>query len=348
MAKTYNAVKVGRIPGVYTDYSEALQQTRGFSKNVQKRFKDYDDAKAFKEAKERAAKEKAPKEEAEAAARKAAAEEEAEKEKKRVRQRAYCEQLSAESNNRNSEFGVKLVLEEIAAAEKGVTKATAALESAKRELKGRLEDLREKTSELARADTTAIRYRNRTDAFYVAEKGVFLTSEDATNAAKGAAVSKFETFEDAMHQAKRNKPSTVPLSRELSYVNGDKQTVYQVFVDGACAGNGTADARSDVGVYFGACNPLNLSVPVPGKFGYPATNQRAELSAVLRGYFQILSQSKPNRLYEICTDSQYAINCLTGWAEKWRENGWKTDNGSAVRNQDEREDCCDLDTHTLE
>lgn len=36
----------------------------------------------------------------------------------------------------------------------------------------------------------------------------------------------------------------------------------------------------------------------------------------------------------ICTDSYYAIRCITEWSPKWLRNGWKSSTGKDVENRD--------------
>ncbi|KAK4698018.1 ribonuclease HI, partial [Lecanoromycetidae sp. Uapishka_2] len=108
----------------------------------------------------------------------------------------------------------------------------------------------------------------------------------------------------------------------------DSQTEpIRIYTDGSSLGNGTAGAFAGVGVYFGPNNPLNVSETLPGT---RHTNQRAELSAILRA----LEIAPRNRDVVIITDSKYAIDCVTNWFMGWRKNNWKTAAGKAVENRD--------------
>lgn len=71
----------------------------------------------------------------------------------------------------------------------------------------------------------------------------------------------------------------------------------------------------------------NISEALPG---LRQTNQRAELTAILRA----LDVVPKNRDVTIVTDSRYAIDCVTSWYINWRRNGWKTATGKAVENKD--------------
>ena len=86
-----------------------------------------------------------------------------------------------------------------------------------------------------------------------------------------------------------------------------------IYTDGACPNNGRSNAKAGIGVYFSPQNMEhydNVSEPLSGK----QTNQRAELSAILRAVS--LTQSSP-RYVHIYTDSQYSIDAITKWYPNW-------------------------------
>jgi ribonuclease HI len=64
--------------------------------------------------------------------------------------------------------------------------------------------------------------------------------------------------------------------------------------------------------------------------GTPQTNQRAELTAILRA-LQIVQRTQN---VEIITDSNYSINCSTVWYKSWIKNGWMTSTKGVVLNKD--------------
>lgn len=119
--------------------------------------------------------------------------------------------------------------------------------------------------------------------------------------------------------------------QDSHYLNSSKQTIYQVFTDGACSNNGYRNAAAGVGVFFGDNNPLNFSGKLEGNLH---TSQRAELAAIKKAYEIIMSLDVEVRPYDILTDSQYAIDCLTVWYKKWETNGWLNASGYPVANQD--------------
>ncbi|MCS6893362.1 MAG: ribonuclease HI [Deltaproteobacteria bacterium] len=64
---------------------------------------------------------------------------------------------------------------------------------------------------------------------------------------------------------------------------------------------------------------------------YHATNNQAELSAVITG----LSVLPRNSSVLVRTDSEYIVKAFNnGWLDKWQKNGWKTANKRLVQNKD--------------
>jgi ribonuclease HI len=63
------------------------------------------------------------------------------------------------------------------------------------------------------------------------------------------------------------------------------------------------------------------------------TNNRMELLATLES-LQYIEERKIQGSVEIHTDSAYVLNGITGWVFGWEKNGWKTQNGDDVLNQD--------------
>ncbi|KAJ3278496.1 hypothetical protein HK104_002289 [Borealophlyctis nickersoniae] len=64
-----------------------------------------------------------------------------------------------------------------------------------------------------------------------------------------------------------------------------------VYADGACSQNGSFGARGGYGVYFGPNSPYNVSKPLQG----PATNQRAELTAVIAAIHVVFEEEDLQR-----------------------------------------------------
>jgi ribonuclease HI len=92
-----------------------------------------------------------------------------------------------------------------------------------------------------------------------------------------------------------------------------------MFVDGACLGNGTVGARA-AWAWAMAVNQVVTethaeSVPADE----PQTNQYAELAAFAYAFQRVMEQPHRVRIY---SDSAYAIQCISVWGPTWKANGW--------------------------
>lgn len=115
------------------------------------------------------------------------------------------------------------------------------------------------------------------------------------------------------------------------------KTMASIFCDGACSGNGT---RAAYGGWAWAFWPSlahgepahygagKLKVP----YGAAATNQRAELTALLESIR--FASSHPELKITIYTDSMYSINCTSKWGPGWKRAGWKRGSGEPLQNLD--------------
>ncbi|KAJ9141942.1 Ribonuclease H [Pleurostoma richardsiae] len=122
----------------------------------------------------------------------------------------------------------------------------------------------------------------------------------------------------------KKKTKTAPLTpAPTTSLDGG---IINVYTDGSSLSNGRAGAAAGVGVYFGKGDPRNVSERLQGE---PQTNQRAELTAILRA----LQAVGPASDLRIVSDSKYAISCVTEWYANWERNGWATRDGP-VKNQD--------------
>ena len=113
----------------------------------------------------------------------------------------------------------------------------------------------------------------------------------------------------------------------------------ELYTDGACIGNPGPGGYGIVLIY------KNVRKELSG--GYrETTNNRMELMAAIIG-LRALKQKCSVVLY---SDSEYLINSLSeGWAEKWRENGWKRSKRQKALNPDLWEELLRLcDYHEVE
>ena len=97
-----------------------------------------------------------------------------------------------------------------------------------------------------------------------------------------------------------------------------------LYTDGSCLGNPGPGGYGVVLVYgeyvaFDAGEYDNT------------TNNEMEIMAVLKGLKKIKSKHIPTHVY---SDSDYVVNGITTWIETWRNKGWKTSRGDAVKHKD--------------
>lgn len=103
---------------------------------------------------------------------------------------------------------------------------------------------------------------------------------------------------------------------------------YTLVTDGACSGNGTADARGGWAAIL--TGPDGTEEVLTGG-EYPTTNNRMELTAALEG----LRAAPEGSEVELVTDSSYVANAiLKGWLAGWQRKGWRTASKQPVANRD--------------
>jgi ribonuclease HI len=111
-----------------------------------------------------------------------------------------------------------------------------------------------------------------------------------------------------------------------------KESIMHVFTDGACPNNGKRNANAawaallvTDGEYV-ILDRKSGSIPILE----PQTNQRAELTALLRGLEiaenKLLADPTLKKI-QIWSDSQYSINCASVWGPTWKSRGWKKQGG---------------------
>ena len=109
-----------------------------------------------------------------------------------------------------------------------------------------------------------------------------------------------------------------------------------IYADGSALGNGQDGAKAGYGIYFGYGDSRNVSARLPGN---KQTNQRAELTAILRAlqicWKQLINldrQMLNSDMIVIRSDSTYAIKCITVWHRKWFKNNYLNARGVPVVN----------------
>ena len=104
--------------------------------------------------------------------------------------------------------------------------------------------------------------------------------------------------------------------------------LFTLITDGACSGNGTANARGGWAAIV--VSPTGTEAVLTGG-AVATTNNRMELLAVIEGLRTIPSGSD----VELVTDSSYVANAIAKrWLANWQRRGWKTADKKPVANQD--------------
>ncbi|KAI0700490.1 ribonuclease H-like domain-containing protein [Cerioporus squamosus] len=89
----------------------------------------------------------------------------------------------------------------------------------------------------------------------------------------------------------------------------------EVFTDGSCKENGSADSVAAVGVWFGENDRRNISARLPGTI---QSNQAAEVYAI-----EVAAKVvDPDRTLHIVSDSKFAIDGLTTHLPDWENRDW--------------------------
>ncbi|TEA22688.1 Ribonuclease H1 [Colletotrichum sidae] len=171
--------------------------------------------------------------------------------------------------------------------------------------------------------------------------GIFTNWDDISDAiigTKGPKYKKFETLHEAFAYMKQwGEPNVVAKARAQwgKYLGGETSSsdadppvdFLEIYTDGSSLGNGKANSRAGVGVWFGPGDERNVSERLEGEV---QTNQRAELTAILRA----LEKTPETRSVRIYTDSTYSRDCVTTWYKTWESKNWKTSIGGEVKNKD--------------
>ena len=114
-------------------------------------------------------------------------------------------------------------------------------------------------------------------------------------------------------------------------LNSEQQDrIPRVYIDGCCIRNGASTSQTGFGLFWGDQHPWNFSQPLPQDSS--ATNNKAELAAAIKA-LQVARDHKLKQMI-VYFDSNYLIQGVTEWINKWKENGWKTAGGDDVKNKD--------------
>lgn len=122
--------------------------------------------------------------------------------------------------------------------------------------------------------------------------------------------------------------ATAPMSSPL--IQSVKQVAAQpdrllCFTDGGCLGGGGA-----VGAWAYLIQPVNEPPVFASEAESSTTISRMELTALLR----LLEAIEIGTPLKVFCDSEYVVKGCNQWSKNWVKNGWKTNAGGDVANQD--------------
>ena len=125
--------------------------------------------------------------------------------------------------------------------------------------------------------------------------------------------------------AENEKPESIP---PITFECDIRSSAITMFVDGSCFGNNRKKntGRAGIGVVFPDFMGSNVSEKLPGE---NATNNRAELYAIIRGFEIVNRDIDPFRRKHLVikTDSELSMNICNKWMKQWKRRGWmKADN----------------------
>lgn len=116
-----------------------------------------------------------------------------------------------------------------------------------------------------------------------------------------------------------------------------------VYIDGACRGNGTPQARASYGVYFGPGSPYNTNGLLPT--AVPQSSTRAEieaLAAALKVIREVCGNDFRLVYIKIATDSKFLVDAMALHVEGWIESGGVGSRGREVAHYDRMKELHEL------
>ncbi|KAJ3310114.1 hypothetical protein HDV04_005380 [Boothiomyces sp. JEL0838] len=97
----------------------------------------------------------------------------------------------------------------------------------------------------------------------------------------------------------------------------------EIFLCATCKGNGRANARAGIGIYFGEGDPRNAAGYLDG-----VTNNQAILFASI----EALKRSMKSPTVSIYCNSKYVIDGINNWITGWKSNNWKNAKNQPIAN----------------
>lgn len=101
----------------------------------------------------------------------------------------------------------------------------------------------------------------------------------------------------------------------------------RIYTDGACSDNPGPGGWSVV-IY------LDVGFKVISGYDIQTTNNRMELTAVIKAFEYIIKNHNKHDRYEIYSDSAYVVNAIEkDWVTRWKLNDWSKVNGECIKNK---------------
>jgi ribonuclease HI len=131
---------------------------------------------------------------------------------------------------------------------------------------------------------------------------------------------------------KETQDNMVINNHVLTVSKEKKEHIMHIFTDGACPNNGKRNANAAWGALlvsddgYIVLDRFSGAIPVSES----QTNQRAELTALLRGLEvaeKQLARDPTLKKIQVWSDSQYSINCASVWGPTWKSRDWKKQGG---------------------
>jgi ribonuclease HI len=164
------------------------------------------------------------------------------------------------------------------------------------------------------------------------QTGVFTdwpTAHKAIDKYAGARFKSFPTraeaeqaFREGSGPISTRKKKTTLSSSEKSAAHVAHRFDVSIYCDGACEPN-PGNAGSGLVVY----REGKLAELWYGLYNPAGTNNTAELNALQHALATAETEIAADRSVEVCSDSQYAIQCIRDWAPGWEKRGWKKAGG---------------------
>ena len=116
----------------------------------------------------------------------------------------------------------------------------------------------------------------------------------------------------------------------LRFIRKDNSREMLMFIDGACANEGTPQARAGYGIKWTPRGAISYRLEGTG----PETSNGAELRAAIVALGLRCWNGEGFDKVVLACDSDYVVKGISEWVPTWKTNGWQTPQGTSVENRD--------------